>query len=480
MRKEVIIKFTGYVMLFNALFLLIAFIISAALNETSTIPLLFSFLICIIFGFFPFIFVENHDEISFSEGLVIVAAGWIITCIVGMLPYIMWGGEFSVINAWFESVSGFTTTGASILTNVEALPKGLLFWRSSTHWIGGVGIIMFVLLILPHSTSSRLTLINAEMSELSKLNFRYKARKIVQVLVVVYIGLTLLQTILLTVAGMSLFDAVNHSFATIATGGFSTKNLSVAHFNSPLIDYIIVFFMLLSGLHFGLIFSTIIGRSENIFTTSSVRAFISIIFIGVILVALKLYFTYYYDWWDSLRYAAFQVVSLGSTTGFATVDTNNWPAFTHIILIYFTIQCAMVGSTSGGLKFDRVFLFFKSLGKQLKLIQHPRAVFLVKMNGKAVSEQLEKLTLVFIVLYIFTFLTTTIVLTALNVDLYTAFSASIATIGNVGPGFGDVSSMSNFSSIPAFGKFVLSINMLLGRLEIFNIIALFMIRKGNV
>jgi trk system potassium uptake protein TrkH len=479
MRKEVIIKFTGYVMLFNAFFLLVSFLISAALSETSTIPLLFSFLICIIFGFFPFIFVENHDEISFSEGLVIVAAGWLITCLVGMLPYIMWGGEFSVINAWFESVSGFTTTGASILTNVEALPKGLLFWRSSTHWIGGVGIIMFVLLILPHSTSSRLTLINAEMSELSKLNFRYKARKIVQVLVVVYVGLTLIQTILLTVAGMSFFDAINHSFATIATGGFSTKNLSVAHFNSPLIDYIIVFFMLISGLHFGLIYSTVIGRSENIFTTASVRAFVSLIFIGVILVALKLFFSNYYGWWDSLRFASFQVVSLASTTGFATVDTNSWPAFTHIILIYFTIQCAMVGSTSGGLKFDRVFLFFKSLGKQLKLIQHPRAIFVVKMNGRAVSEQLEKLTLVFIVLYIFTFFSTTLVLTAIDVDLFTAFSASITTIGNVGPGFGEVSSMSNFSTIPAFGKFVLSINMLLGRLEIFNIIALFMIRKGG-
>lgn len=479
MRKEVIIKFTGYVMLFNAFFLLVSFLISAALSETSTIPLLFSFLICILFGFFPFIFVENHDEISFTEGLVIVAAGWIITCIVGILPYIMWGGEFSVINAWFESVSGFTTTGASILTNVEALPKGLLFWRSSTHWIGGVGIIMFVLLILPHSTSSRLTLINAEMSELSKLNFRYKARKIVQVLVVVYVGLTFLQTLLLTIAGMSFFDAINHSFATIATGGFSTKNLSVAHFNSPLIDYIIVFFMLISGLHFGLIFSTVIGRSENIFTTASVRAFITLIFIGVILVALKLFFASYYGWWDSLRHAAFQVVSLASTTGFATVDTNNWPPFTHIILIYFTIQCAMVGSTAGGLKFDRVYLFFKSLGKQLKLIQHPRAVFVVKMNGRAVSEQLEKLTLVFILLYILTFFATTLILTAMDVDLFTAFSASITTIGNVGPGFGDVSSMSNFSSIPSFGKFVLSINMLLGRLEIFNIIALFMIRKGG-
>ncbi len=479
MRKEVIIKFTGYVLLFNAFFLLTAFAISAANSETSTVPLLFSALICIIFGLFPFIFVERHDDISFSEGLVIVASGWTATCLVGMLPYIMWGGEFSLINSWFESVSGFTTTGASILNNVEALPKGLLFWRSSTHWIGGVGIIMFVLLILPHSTSSRITLLNAEMSELSKLNFRYKARKIVHILVIVYVGLTLLETILLTMAGMNIFDAINHSFATIATGGFSTKNLSVGHYNSATIDYIIIFFMVVSGLHFGLLFSTISGRSENIFTTQTVRAFVGILFIGVLIVTFKLFFSGYYNFWDSLRYGAFQVVSLGSTTGFANADSNPWPPLVHIVLIYFTIQCAMVGSTSGGLKFDRVFLFFKSLGKQLKLIQHPRAVFMVRMNGRVVSEQLERLTLIFLILYIFTLFLTTLILTALDVDLYTAFSASIATIGNVGPGFGDVSSLSNYSSLPSLGKFVLSINMLLGRLEIFNIVALFMIRKGN-
>ncbi len=479
MRKEVIIKFTGYVLLFNAFFLLSAFAISAVKSETSTVPLLFSALICIIFGLFPFIFVESHDDISFSEGLAIVASGWIVTCLVGMLPYIMWGGEFSLINSWFESVSGFTTTGASILNNVEALPMGLLFWRSATHWIGGVGIIMFVLLILPHSTSSRITLLNAEMSELSKLNFRYKARKIVHILVIVYVGLTLIETVLLTLAGMSFFDALNHSFATIATGGFSTKNLSVGHYNSPIIDYIIIFFMVVSGLHFGLLFSTVSGRSENVFTTQTVRAFIGILAIGVTIVTLKLFFSGYYNFWDSLRYGAFQVVSLGSTTGFANADSNLWPPLVQIILIYFTIQCAMVGSTSGGLKFDRVFLFFKSLGKQLKLIQHPRAVFMVRMNGRVVSEQLERLTLTFLVLYVFTFFLTTLILTALDVDLYTAFSASIATIGNVGPGFGDVSSLSNYSSLPSLGKFVLSINMLLGRLEIFNIVALFMIKKGN-
>ncbi len=316
------------------------------------------------------------------------------------------------------------------------------------------------------------------MSELSKLNFRFKARKIIHVLIIVYVGLTLVQTILLTISGMSLFDAVNHSFATIATGGFSTKNLSVASFDSATIDIIIMVFMVLSGLHFGLLYGTLTLKSENIFKSPVVRAFITILLIGVVLVSSKLYFSGIYGFWDSIRFGAFQVISLGSTTGFATADSAHWPAFTHIILIYFTIQCAMVGSTSGGLKFDRIYLFFKSLQKQLTLIRHPRAIVVVRINNRPISEHLESLTLVFVVLYIFTLFATTLILTMLNVDLYTSFTASIATIGNVGPGFGEVSSLANFSGIPDIGKFVLSINMLLGRLEIFNIIALVMYRKG--
>ncbi|MFO8022164.1 MAG: potassium transporter TrkG [Perlabentimonas sp.] len=479
MRIEVVIKFVAYVLLFNAVFLIFSAIISLYNGETSTTPLLFSGLICIIFGLFPFIFVENHDSINFSEGLLMVVGGWLITCLIGMLPYLMWGGEFNLINAWFESVSGFTTTGSSILNDIEALPKGLLFWRSSTHWIGGVGVIMFVLLILPQSTSSRVTLLNAEMSELSKLNFKYKARKIVRVLAIVYVGLTAAQTILLTISGMSLFDAVNHSFATIATGGFSTKNTSVGYFDSGVIDSIIMLFMILSGIHFGLLYGTFTLKSQNIFKSKPVRAFIAVLFIGVIFVSSKLYFAGVYDFWKSLQYGAFQVISLGTTTGFATVDSGIWPSFTHIILIYFTIQCAMVGSTSGGLKFDRIYLYFKSLKKQLVLLRHPRAVVSVRVNNKPMSEHLEILTLVFIVLYIMTFFVTTLILSFLDVDLYTAFTASIATIGNVGPGFGDVSSLSNYAGIPDAGKFVLTINMILGRLEIFNILALLMIRRGN-
>jgi trk system potassium uptake protein TrkH len=237
--------------------------------------------------------------------------------------------------------------------------------------------------------------------------------------------------------------------------------------------------MVLSGIHFGLLYGTFTLKSDNIFRSPVVRAFILVLFVGVLLVSGKLYTTGTYSLWKSLQYGAFQVISLGTTTGFATADSANWPAFTHIILIYFTIQCAMVGSTSGGLKFDRVYLFFSSLRKQLTLLQHPKAIVVVRFNKRTISEHVETLTLVFLVLYIFTLFITTLILTFLDVDLYTAFSASIATIGNVGPGFGEVSSLSNYSGLPDLGKFVLTLNMILGRLEIFNIIALLMVRKGH-
>ena len=479
MRKEVILKHLGYVLFINAIFLFISFIISLSLKESSTVPLLYSSLICFIFGILPLIFVPQIEVVEFTEGLAIVVYGWLITCITGMLPYVMWGGEFSLINAWFESVSGFTTTGSTILNDIEILPKGLLFWRSSTHWIGGIGVILFVMLFLFQSRSKRTTIYNSEISALSKINFKRDAKGIVKILALVYLGLTFTETLLLTIVGMDFFDAVNHSFATIATGGFSTKNLSIAYYDNVWIEIIIMFFMVLSGIHFGLIYGTILFKKKQLlFKSSLAKWYLIVLLIGIVFVVAKLYFSDYFDsFGKALRYGAFQVISLGTTTGFATTDTAAWPIFTKIILIYFTIQCAMSGSTSGGLKFDRVYLFFKSLGNQLKQLKHPHGVFITTIDGKIIPDQLQQQTLVFIVLYILTFLATTIILTAMDIDGMTAFSASIATLGNVGPGFANVSSLGNFSGLPDLAKFVLTINMLLGRLELFNVFAFFMIKK---
>lgn len=477
MRVEIVLRYIGLVLIFNAVFLFISFLLALYLSEPTDIPLLYSTLIALIFGLLPIIYVQQTSYISILEGISIVVFGWITTCLVGALPYILWGGEFSLINAWFESVSGFTTTGSTILTDIEMLPKSLIFWRSSTHWIGGIGIILFTLLILPKSSTSKLTLLNTEMSKLAKADFKYRAKEILRILLYVYLGLTLLETVFLMIAGMSFFDAINHSFATIATGGFSTKNLSVAYFNSVPIEIIIMIFMVLSGLHFGLIFNTILGKSNNIFRSSVIRAFLIFLIVGITLVSLKLYYNGTYTWWTSVRYAAFQVISVGTTTGFATADSVGWPGFAQLILIYFTIQCAMAGSTSGGLKFDRVWIFFKAIVKHVKMIQHPRAVILLKVGGKAIDEDIEKDTMVFIIFYLFIIFVTTLLLSFLNVDIMTAFSSSVTTIGNVGPGFGQVGSMGNFSELPDLGKFLLSINMLLGRLEIFGIFSLFFIKS---
>lgn len=476
MKTEAIIKTLGSILLLNGFFLTLSFIISFVNHETSAIALFYSAFLCILFGLFPMIFIQKIEIIRYREGIIIVVLGWLLTCIVGMLPYLMYGGEFTLVNSWFESVSGFTTTGASILSDIESLPMGLLFWRSCTHWIGGIGIILFVLLILPQSNQKSLSIYDSEISYLSKVNFSYRKKEIVRILALVYVSLTLLQTLLLYFNGMSFFDAINHSFATIATGGFSTKNNSIAYFDSVSIELIIIIFMILSGTHFGLLYATVMFKKRNIFTSNLFKAYFLTMLGGILFITLKLYYSGSYDFWHALRVAAFQVVSLGTTTGFATADTNVWPVFAQMILIYFTIQCAMSGSTSGGLKFDRVYLLFQFFKREIKLVRHPRAIFTIRSEKKVVSEELMRHTLVFTTVYIVIFFFSSLLLTAMDIDSITSFSASITTLGNVGPGFGLVSSMSNFGSLPDLGKYILSLNMLLGRLEIFNIFAIFMVR----
>ncbi len=474
MRREAIIKYIGYVLLFNSLFLYVSAIISFYLNETSFVPLFYSGLVCTILGLFPLIFTERIDEVRFSEGLAISVTGWFITCIVGMLPYLMWGGEFTFANAFFESVSGYTTTGSTILNEIESLPKGILFWRSSTHWIGGMGVILFVLLILPQARGLRSSLYKTELSNLSRMNFKTKARHIARIIGIVYISLTFLETIILWSLGMTFFDAICHSMSTIATGGFSTKNTSMAFYNNIWMEMTIMVFMVLSSLHFGMLYITMIGRKPNLFHSNSVRSYFLLIFIGILAVAFKLYFDNTYSLLDALRHSLFQVTSLVSTTGFATVDTSVWPVFTVIILIYFTIQGSMVGSTAGGFKFDRIYLFFQILMKQLRLIKHPQGVFASKIDEEVVEKEVELQTLNFLLIYILTFFIVTVILTFMNIDGLTAFSASIASIANVGPGFGEVGSLGNYSALPDAAKYVLSFEMLLGRLEIMNILALFL------
>ena len=252
-----------------------------------------------------------------------MVGSWILASVVGMFPYLIWGGEFSLINAWFESVSGYTATGATILNDIEELPQGLLFYRTSSNWIGGVGVVMFALVILPSLGTSRMSLSNVELSSLAKDNYRYRTQVIVRILLVVYVGLTVVTTLLLKVAGMRWFDALNHAMSACATAGFSTKNASIAFYDNPMVEFILAGAMFISSIHFGLIYATFLGKSNNIFRSEIVRTYVAIIVGATLIVTLSIFGAGIYpDLWESLRHSYFQVVSLITTTGYATADTN--------------------------------------------------------------------------------------------------------------------------------------------------------------
>ncbi len=479
MRLYIVLRYIGLILALNAIFMLLSAGVSL-LNgmDSAFYPLLQSFVLTAILGLFPLIFVPKSQQISNTEGYGIVVGSWLMACLVGMLPYVLWGGEFTLINAWFESVSGFTTTGSTILNDVEALPKGLLFWRASTHWLGGVGVVMFVLLVLPSMGSTKMRLSNVELSSMAKDNFRYQTKKILQILLVVYVGLTAAETLLLKIAGMGWFDAVCNSFSTIATGGFCTKNASIAAYDSASIEIIIMFFMMISGLHFGLIFGTLTGKNNNIFRSEISRYYALSILIGGCVIAVDLWINGYYpNFWTSLRYGLFETISVSSTTGFATADTSIWSPLAIILLMLFTFQCGCAGSTAGGIKCDRMLLSFKAIKAMMIQRQHPNAIIRVKMNGVIQENHTVNMAVLFIIVYLLLVGAGTVIFSAFNIDLETSFSMTIASMANAGSGFGEVGSMDNYHNVPALAKWLCTVFMLLGRLEIFGFLQLFLINR---
>ena len=446
--------------------------------DSAYTPLVMSSLLTLLMGCFPLIFVPRTDRISQKEAYCIVVGAWVVASIVGMFPYLMWGGEFTPINAWFESVSGFTTTGASILNDIEALPRGLLFWRMSTSWIGGIGVVMFALVILPSIGKSKMMLSHFELSSLAKDNFNlYRTPTVVRIILSVYIGLTIASTLILKLCGMNWFDALCHAMSACGTCGFSTKNLSIGWFNSPLIEMVLVVIMAVAGIHFGLIFATLTRKKNNIFRSEITRAYFSVIAVSSLLIGISIWAADVYpSLWTSLRSALFHTVSLITTTGFATADCNTWTSFAMLILIFCSIVCACAGSTSGGLKMDRLWLAIKMLRNRLRSQQHPNAIIRTKVDGIPQDKEMLNGVMVYIVAYMLLILAGAFVNTMLGADIITGFSSSIACVSNVGPGFGEVGTMDNYSFMPAVMKFNLTALMLFGRLEIFGLIQLFFIR----
>jgi trk system potassium uptake protein TrkH len=469
----------GLVLLVNALFMVIAVIVSALYGfDTGFSPLLLSAIITATIGSFPYIFVKKTGDVATREGYVIVVLSWGISCLFGMLPYLLWGGEFSLINAWYESVSGYTTTGGTILTYVEAVPHSLLFWRASTHWIGGMGVVLFMLLILPEVSSIRLRLSKIEISALSQESYRFRAKETVRVIAYVYFGLTLLEIIALSLAGMSLFDAVCHSFATIATGGFSTRTASIACYDSVLIETILLVFMCLSTLHFGMIFLLVAKGSVILFKSPVIRYYIVSSLIVGVLVSVNLWFTGTFDsLGESFRHGIFQTFSLVSTTGFATTDSSVWPYFSILLLLILTLQGGCSGSTTGGIKSDRILIAFYSIKSHITKRLHPKSVVPTRVGGQALDPDMVSGVNLFIILYLLCLFVVALLLSLTGLDIMDAVSASFAHIGNIGPGFGNVGSMSNYSAFNGFSKFILSLVMIMGRIELFGFFILFSPRK---
>lgn len=479
MRVHVVIRYIGMVMQFIAAFMFLSAVVSMLNDSDSALyPLLLSSFLTSLLGLFPLIFSQKAEDIKIKEGYAIVVGSWLVASVVGMFPYLIWGGEFSVINAWFESVSGFTTTGASILNDIEFLPRGLLFWRAASAWIGGVGVVMFALVILPSMGRSRHMLSNVEISTIAKDNFHYRSRVIIRILAFVYVGLTLITTISLKLAGMTWFDSVTQAMSACSTCGFSTKNASIGFWNSPTIELILIIAMTVSAIHFGILYASVTGRKNNIFRSEVVRTFIGMMAIISIVISISLLHNGIYDtWFESIRHSTFQVVTITTTSGFATADTNTWTPLAIMLLIFSSVVCGCAGSTSGGLKVDRMLIAAKVIRNRMQVQLHPNAIIRVKVDGKVQEEGILNLVMTFIVAYIMVTLLGTIVYTIFGLDLLTSLTASIACVSNVGPGFGEVGSLSNYADLPAVLKLNSTLLMLIGRLEIFGIIQLLFIRS---
>lgn len=461
----------GKALQINALFMLLSLGVSMVYGfDSGFTPLLISFLITSIAGFFPMIFAKGAQQETTQDGFITIVVSWLLSFIFGMLPYVLWGGEFTLMNAWFESVSGYTTTGSTILTDIEALPKSLLMWRSSTHYIGGLGVIIFLLMVLPDTSPFKLRLSHLELSSLAKEGYRYKSGKTVRVITLVYIGLTIAEFLCLWIAGMGPFDAINHSFSTIATGGFSTRNASIMHYDSNAINIIIMVFMVLASMHFGVIYATIATRSFKPLKHSITRYYILTILVFSALATVSLIAQGGMKVSDAMMAGPFQVISFISTTGFGQSDNAAWPVMANAVLLAAAIHCGCSGSTTGGIKADRVYIALKAIVCDFRKRLSPSAIFRIRIGEAYVPEETVASIFLYIVLYIVVLFLSFVLVLLCGVEIGDAFSGTLASLGNVGPGLGSLGTLGNYSAQPEIAKFIYTLDMFLGRLEIFPIL----------
>ena len=433
-----------------------AFVVTVAITATAGIAM----------GRIP---VEKH-KMKVREGLSIVTLGWVVFSVFGALPFVL-SGTLNFIDAFFEVVSGFTTTGATVLTDIEVLPKGLLFWRSLTHWIGGMGILIFTVAFMPTLGSGTFHLFKAESPGPTADKIAPRMKDTAIILYTTYIVITLVQIMLLMFGGMSLYESALHTFGTVGTGGFSTRNASIGAFNTY-IQVVIAIFMLLSGVNFSLYYKGFKGKWQEIFRNEELRLYLSIIALATLAVTLNLRTTVYESTGLALRDAFFQVNTIISTTGYATANFDVWPEFSKSVIFLLMFVGGSAGSTGGGIKVIRILFLFKLIRREISKIYHPRAMLPIRIGGKALSGDVNVSIASFFALYILVFLGGTVLISLEGHGLVTSASAVAATIGNIGPGFDLVGPTQTYAHFSAPAKLLLSFFMLIGRLELYTVIAL--------
>lgn len=473
---KVILRIIGMLLFIEAAFLLCCVGVALFYGENTVLPLLGSSGIIALVGAIVVLLCKGGDrQVSRKDGYIIVTLCWVVFSLFGTLPYMLSGSITDFTDAFFETMSGFTTTGASILQDIEALPKSILFWRMMTHWVGGLGIVFFTVAVFPMFGLNDINLFSAESVGPIRSKLHPRISVTARWILTIYIALTVACTISLNIAGMGWFDSICHSMSTVSTGGFSTKQASIMAFDSPAIEYVLTFFMFVSGVNLSLLYLAIFKlRPRTLFRDTEFRTYFIIVLSFSLIIGIGLISTSEADAGDAFRYSLFQVVSLQTTTGFTTVNYAVWMPLLWLMLCALMFIGASSGSTSGAMKCARISILFKVMWNEFKRIVHPNAVIPVRMSGKIIPSPVQSAILAYTVIYIFMLVAGLFVNMAFGVgDFLDAFSLSVTSVGNVGPAFGNYGPMDTFALLPDGVKWFSAFQMLIGRLEFFAVMLLF-------
>ncbi len=468
-----VLNILSALLVFLALALLFPAAIAYGYGEGDLSSFLITIAISLLVGLIGFLLTRTQRELRARDGFLIVTLGWLLFAAIGALPFYISGYISSYTNAFFETMSGFTTTGASILTDIEALPHGLLFWRSFTHWLGGMGIILLSLAILPLLGVGGMQLFKAEVPGPTPDKLTPRIKHTAELLWGVYLLLTVAEAVLLKVAGMNWFDAFCHTFGTMATGGFSTKNASVGYFNSAWIDYIIIFFMILAGTNFALHYRALRGKPLVYFKDREAIFFVGLILLAAFVIGVDVWQRSNHQTALAVRQSLFQTVSIITTTGYGTADYEQWATSSQLILFLLMFVGGCAGSTGGGIKMIRTIILFKFSFNELKRLIHPQAVLPVRIGNQVIPRDIVTNISGFFLFFMAMFVLGVLFMSSLGLDLESSMGSVAATISNIGPGLGSVGPTNNYAAIPAVGKWFLSFLMLIGRLELYTVLILF-------